>query len=153
HPYEHKNSTQYRWVEEKAWYYRKTVYVPEDASGNFVFLNFDGIDYFAKVWLNGQLLGKHEGMFGGPNMEVSSLIRYGQDNEVIVEVLAGNWGNRATDFEALPRTLTGELDYSESKGYNPRASGRIIKPWVIAGGSGTEAFFPLGIWQGVRLEI
>lgn len=153
HPYEHKNSTQYRWIEEKVWYYRKTIHVPKGVEGNYVFLCFDGIDYFAKVWLNGELLGKHEGMFGGPNVEVSSMIRYGQENEVVVEVLPGNWRNRATNFESLPRTPTGELDYSGSKGYNPRASGRIIKPWSIAGGSGTEAFFCLGMWQGARLEI
>jgi hypothetical protein len=30
---------------------------------------------------------------------------------------------------------------------------RIIKPWVIAGGTGGETFFPLGLWRGARIEL
>lgn len=153
HPYYHKNSTQYRWVEEKAWYYKKVVDIPASAQGNYVFLCFDGVDYFSKVWVNDSLVGVHEGMFGGPTIEVSRLLKIGGRNEITVEVRAGNWGNKATDYENLPRTASGEFDYSKRTGFNPRASGRIIKPWVISGGSGGEPFFSVGMWQGVRLEI
>lgn len=133
HPYEHLNSEKYRWVDEKVWYYRKSFRLPETAQGQFVFLAFDGIDYFARVWLNGHLLGEHEGMFGGPVIEIGKSARYGADNQLAVEVRAGNWGNKA--------------------GYKPRDSGRIIKPWVIAGGVGGEMFFPLGMWRGARIEV
>lgn len=153
HPYYARNSTQYRWAEEKAWYYKKTVDVPASARGQYVFLCFDGVDYFSKVWVNDSLVGVHEGMFGGPSVEISRLLKFGQKNDVTVEVRAGNWGNRATDYEKLPRSASGEFDYSKRTGYNPRASGRIIKPWVISGGSGGEAFFTVGMWQDVRLEI
>jgi len=153
HPYYARNSTQYRWAEEKAWYYKKAFDVPADARGNFVFLCFDGVDYFAKVWVNDSLVGVHEGMFGGPSAEISRLLRFGAKNEITVEVRAGNWGNRATDQEKLPRTASGSYDYSKRVGYNPRASGKIIKPWLISGGSGGEAFFSVGMWQGARLEI
>ena len=153
HPYYARNSTQYRWAEEKAWYYKKTFDVPTSAHDNYVFLCFDGVDYFSKVWVNDSLVGVHEGMFGGPSIEISRLLKVGGKNEVTVEVRAGNWGNRATDYESLPRTASGEFDYSKRTGYNPRASGKIIKPWVISGGSGGEAFFTVGMWQGVRLEI
>jgi beta-mannosidase len=152
HPYANKNSTQYRWVEEKAWYYKKSFNVPADSKGKFLFLCFDGIDYFSKIWVNGKLVGVHEGIFGGPAIDISALTNYGANNEVIVEVRAANWGNRATDFETLPFTETGERDRTNTTGYNPRASGKIVKPWVISGGSGTEAFFTVGMWQGVRLE-
>ncbi|MGF7214374.1 beta-mannosidase [Spirosoma lacussanchae] len=153
HPYYNRNSTQYRWVEEKAWYYKKTVDVPAAARDNFVFLCFDGVDYFSKVWVNDSLVGVHEGMFGGPTVEVSRFLKPGSNNDITVEVRAGNWGNRATDYENLPRTASGEFDYSKRTGFNPRASGKIIKPWVISGGSGGEPFFSVGMWQGVRLEI
>ena len=153
HPYYHKNSTQYRWLEEKVWYYRKTVNLPASAKGSLLFLCFDGVDYFSKVWVNDSLMGVHEGMFGGPSVEISRLVRWGQANDITVEVRAGNWGNKATDYESLPRTSTGEYDFSKRTGFNPRASGRIIKPWVISGGSGGEAFFSVGMWQGARLEI
>ena|SRR5690606_32405279 len=153
HPYAHKNSTQYRWVEEKAWYYKKSFTIPEASPDKLILLCFDGIDYFSKVWVNKTLAGVHEGMFGGPVIDITSLVNHNAENEVIVEVRAGNWGNKATDFESLPRTSTGDRDFSKRTGFNPRASGRVIKPWVISGGSGTEAFFSVGMWQGVRIEM
>lgn len=133
HPYVGLNSSLYGWVTEKAWYYRRYFPLTGDAAGRYVFLCFDGIDYFARVWLNGKLLGRHEGMFGGPIVEVSRWVKAGAENELLVEVLAANWEQRNR--------------------YLPRAPGRIIKPWVIAGGTGAEMFFPLGMWQGARVEI
>jgi beta-mannosidase len=132
HPYEHLNSDKYKWVDEKVWYYRKTFTAPAAHDG-YAYLYFHGIDYFARVWLNGKPLGRHEGMFGGPALEVSKELKPGSPNELLVEVRAGNYGNKA--------------------GYKPRDPGRIIKPWVIAGGTGGEMFFPLGMWQGVRLDL
>lgn len=152
HPYYHKNSEQYLFMDEKVWYYKKTFDKPTLSDSDLAFLCFDGIDYFARVWLNDSLLGVHEGMFGGPTVEVSRFLK--AKNELIVEVRAGNWGQKASRLEDLPRIGgTGERDYSKRTGFNPRASGKIIKPWVISGGSGGEAFFSVGLWQGVRLEI
>lgn len=133
HPYYNLNSEKYKWVDEKVWYYKRAFDLPASAQGDRIFLCFDGVDYFARVWLNGKLLGRHEGMFGGPNIEVSEAAKYGTSNEIIVEVRAGNFGIKGK--------------------YNPRASGTIIKPWVIAGGVGGEMFFPLGMWRGARVEI
>jgi beta-mannosidase len=154
HPYYHKNSDLYKFMDEKVWYYRKSFATPASAKpGHFVFLCFDGVDYFTKVWLNGNLIGVHEGMFGGPTVEISKLLRALGNNELVVEVRAGNWGNKANLDQNLPRNSNGEFIVSKPKGYNPRASGRIIKPWIISGGSGCEMFFSVGMWQGVRLEV
>ncbi|MCE6991262.1 glycosyl hydrolase 2 galactose-binding domain-containing protein [Dyadobacter sp. CY323] len=151
HPYYNKNSEKYWWLDEKVWYYRRSFKMPEKAADSYVFLCFEGVDYFSKVWVNDSLVGVHEGMFGGPTVEISRFLK--SDNEITVEVRAGNWGNKATKLEDLPRSASGEFDYSKRKGYNPRVSGKIIKPWVISGGSGGEAFFSVGMWQGVRLEV
>jgi beta-mannosidase len=133
HPYVHLNSKQYSWVDEKVWYYRKAVRLPAVAPGQSVFLCFDGVDYFARVWFNGKLLGRHEGMFGGPVAEVASLVRSDKPNEIVVEVRAANFGHKG-----------------EYRGFK---LGPMIKPWVLAGGLGAETFFSLGIWRGVRIEI
>jgi len=133
HPYYNLNSNKYRWLAEKVWYYRKTIQAPAIASGHYAFLCFDGINYFVRVWLNGTLLGSHEGMFGGPNVEVSPLLKPGA-NEIIVEVRAANWG------------------HVEEYRNNSRL-GLAAVPWIFTGGSGAEDFFVLGMWQGVRLEI
>lgn len=152
HPYYNKNSDKYKWVDEKVWYYTKNFNLKNIQGDNYIYLCFDGLDYFSKVWVNGKLLGVHEGMFGGPNIEISKNIISG-NNSIVVELKAGNWENKAADFDNLPRTATGDRDFTGRKGYNSRASGKIIKPWLISGGSGTEMFFSLGMWRSVRLDI
>jgi beta-mannosidase len=64
-----------------------------------VWLTFQGVDAVAEVWLNGQYLGRHEGV--GPfAFEVTSLLRV--RNELVVEVTApaangGLWGEVALE--------------------------------------------------------
>jgi beta-mannosidase len=134
HPYDRRNIKQYAWVETKTWYYRRDFDAPPDTGDAYVFLCFDGVDHFCRVWLNGELLGRHEGMFGGPMLEVSSLLTRGQPNEVIVEVQAASFGQGA-DWSAL------------------RNKGRVIKPWGISRGHSAEDYMSVGIWRPVRLEI
>ena len=153
HPYLHKNTERYNWVDEKVWYYRKRVNIPVSASGKQAFLCFEGIDYFARVWVNDSLMGDHEGMFGGPTIEISRWIKPGDSTDIVVEVRAGNWGNKGEYFESFPRSASGSRDYSSRKGYKPKESGRIMIPWLLGGGNGVEMFFPLGIWRDVRLEL
>ena len=45
-------------------------------------------------------------------------------------------------------------NFGNKSGWKPRGpEGTVIKPWVIAGGTGGEMFFPLGMWRGARIEI
>ena len=141
HPYHHLNSKQYTWVPDKVWYYRRQFEVPSTAQGQYVFLCFDAAGYYLRVWLNGTLLGRNEGMFGGPEIEVSKYLRFGQANEIIVEAKAGSYG--ATNWD-------------------PESTGKVILPWGVAGGSkyvttasgiGPKEFQPFGIWRSVRLEV
>ncbi|MGE5586221.1 MAG: sugar-binding domain-containing protein [Bacillota bacterium] len=46
----------------KAWF-RRTFTLPEACRDSHLFVRFSGVDYLAKVWLNGCLLGEHEGYF------------------------------------------------------------------------------------------
>ena len=153
-PYLHMNAKKYDWVVEKVWYYRKSFQVPLSAKGQYVFLCFDGIDYYAKVWLNGQELGRHEGMFSGPMVEVSSLLRADTPNEIIVEVRAANysmgdkWKPWSTGKVTVPWGLTGGLNLITGGG------GRKWGPdGAVPGTVGVEDYFPVGIWRGVRMEI
>ncbi len=134
YPYAHLHSLRYEWVEKEVWYYRRRFEVPKDVAESYVFLCCDGIDYHARFWLNGTLLGKHEGMSGGPAIEVSRHLKVGQANELIVEVRCAN-----------------ALDAVFAKA-GPRASNRTIKGWKLCGGVGAEPWFSVGMWQGVRLE-
>lgn len=131
-PYKHLNAREHEKLEQKIWYYKKEFHLPAQAKNNHILLNFDGIDYFAKVWLNGKLLGTHSGIFGGPVIDVSEEVTYGDNNELLVEVISANYQN---------------------PGYNNRQPGKIVKGWFLTGGSAMEPYFNLGLWRTVRMEI
>lgn len=86
------NSKLYDFPDKTVWYYRKK-FVPDkkDFDGN-AFLCFDGVSCFCRVFLNGTLLGDHEGMFGGPASDVTKYLNLTGENELIVEVKAANYG-------------------------------------------------------------
>lgn len=131
-PYKHLNAREHEKLEQKVWYYRKSFTVPDNAKGNNLLLCFDGIDYYSKVWLNGELLGNHRGVFGGPNIDITGKVKHHVENELLVEVKSANL--RKPDF-------------------NPNQPGEIVKGWFLTGGSAMEPYFNLGLWRSVRLEI
>lgn len=138
HPYYGTNSNQYHWVDEKIWYYRKQFSLSEENLCHNAFLCFDGVAYYSRVWVNGTLLGEHEGMFGGPCYDVREFLNFYGENEIIVEVKACNFGKKA--------------------GYDVRKWGaepREIVPWNIARDSYTSNgdFIVMGLWNHVRLEL
>lgn len=160
-PYTHMNAKKYDWVLGKIWYYRKSFTVPASIAGQYVFLCFDGIDYSARIWLNGHELGRHEGMHGGPMIEVGSMLRSNTPNDLVVEVRSADYG-MADPFAAFDHEMA------------PAAPGdKVVVPWGLNGGLGLitgggwgsrikpkpenavddQDYFPVGIWRPVRLEI
>ncbi|MDR2118596.1 MAG: hypothetical protein LBP25_03570 [Tannerellaceae bacterium] len=131
-PYKHLNAKEHEKLEQKVWYYKKEFTLPDNAKGNHIILNFDGVDYFAKVWLNGKLLGSHRGIFGGPIINISGNVLYDKANMLVVEVISANYKNES---------------------YDNRKPGKIIKGWFLTGGSAMEPYFNLGLWRTVRIEI
>ncbi len=143
YPYAHLNTRRYTWVPDKVWYYRRSFTVPPAAKESFDFLCFDGAGYFTRIWLNGTLVGRHEGMFGGPHVEVGQWLRFDGPNELVVEVKAGSYGEKSWDPDHY-------------------GNGKVAVPWGLAGGSNyvtvssgiePKEIDPLGIWQAVRLEM
>ncbi|WP_080903528.1 sugar-binding domain-containing protein [Parabacteroides sp. Marseille-P3160] len=131
-PYKHLNAKEHEKLEQKVWYYKKEFSLPDEAKGKNILLNFDGIDYFAKIWLNGKLLGTHQGIFGGPVIEISKEASFGGNNELIVEVISANYNN---------------------PNHDSRKPGKIVKGWFLTGGSAMEPYFNLGMWRNIRIEI
>ena len=64
-------------------WYEKTFSV-EDA-GNYV-LNFEGVDYYTQVWLNGELLGDHRGGYERFSFDLFDYILPGE-NKIVLRVV------------------------------------------------------------------
>jgi exo-1,4-beta-D-glucosaminidase len=75
----------------RSWWYRKEFDVPSALSGRAVFLNFDGINYRANIWFNGQRVAdarEAAGAFRRYTLDVTRWARPGARNAVAVEVFA-----------------------------------------------------------------
>ena len=120
-PYVGKNNLHCVWAEKKTWWYRTEFTLPETFADLDLRLEFDGLDYHARVSLNGELLGEHVGMFGGPDFDISATVRRDGANELLIEILPA------------PTEWRGELKASVLYGWH---YGRYVSA---------------GPWQAVRL--
>ncbi len=137
-PYQGTNSQLYSWVDEKVWYYRKKFTIDQPDFKGHAFLCFDGVFYYCRVWVNGHLLGEHEGMFGSPVADVAEFLDFQGENELVVEVKACNYGQKDS-FDS----------------WNKKGENHQIVPWNLSRDSQTSTgdFIVLGIWNRIRLEL
>lgn len=62
----------------KAWY-KKSFVLNAKNIGRYVRINFQGVDYAADVWINGQYLGHHEGYFQPFDFDISKHVKKGSN--------------------------------------------------------------------------
>lgn len=123
-----------RQLNESAWLYRRRFPVPLKEHRRARLL-FEGVDYFASVWLNGHYVGQHEGHFAPFAYDVTDRLHYGAENTLHVRVTAP-WdapnvrGTYPTDH-VIRGLIKGLYEHGEG----------VIPPDVN----------PLGIWRPVWL--
>jgi len=69
------------------WWYRTAFTIPADHKNDVVFLNFEGINYAAEIWLNGKMIGRMKGAFKRGMFEVSGAIKKDGINVLAVHIL------------------------------------------------------------------
>jgi len=72
-PFYGRNNDRSRWVEERDWWYWRDFDLALQ-SGQRAWLQLHGADYATWTYLNGQLLGQHEGMFSRQVYEITHLL-------------------------------------------------------------------------------
>ena len=146
-----------RWFETKEliavnaheWWYRKHFHAGPKAAGGVTHLVFDGSDYFTTVWLNGQLLGTHEGTYTSFEFDVTGKLRYGGDNVLAVQV--------THPWEPKGRSLLEYMNGDFSMAY-PGSGVQLKKSPFFIGVSWDalpahgNAAFAMGIWRSVHLR-
>jgi exo-1,4-beta-D-glucosaminidase len=74
-----------------SWWYRTEFRLPAAAAGKATWLHFDGINYRANIWLNGQKIADEQdvaGTFRSFEFGISELVKAGKPNALAVEVFA-----------------------------------------------------------------
>ena len=88
-------------------------------------LHFGAVDYHARVWLNGRLLGEHEGGYLPFELETGDALRHDGADELLVRVV-----DPGADAARFPRFPFAEIPHGKQSWYGPIG----------------------GIWQSVYLE-
>ena len=116
----------------KTWWLRRDFERPADLKGDA--LHFDGVANRCMVWLNGKLLGSHEGMFGGPDFDIAG--RLAERNTLIVRL------------DPIP------ADIQNSAGPNPEANDSWKNTVVVNNVYGWHySNLPSqGIWRSVTIR-
>src|SRR4051812_9736603 len=70
-PYVDGNSLLAEWIPERAWLYRRRLPRPESLGDRRAVLRFDGIDYAGEVFVDGESVGRHEGMYTPLEIDVT----------------------------------------------------------------------------------
>ena len=73
-------------LNKTSYWYRTVVRVPKDYKKRHVWLNFDGINYSAVVWVNGTEVGTIRGAFIRGRFDISAQVKPGKDAVVAVLV-------------------------------------------------------------------
>lgn len=91
----------------KPYWFRNEFNVPDDYDGKMVWLNLDGINYRADVWVNGQLVADSEntvGMFKRFRLNITDYALSGRKNALAVAI--------------YPLDFTGDPLYAQVEGLN-----------------------------------
>lgn len=73
------------WVENEDFMYRTTFKAPDLKGGKHAYLEFDGLDCFATIWVNGKLLAKTHNMFKKYSFDATDLLQKGE-NKLLVRL-------------------------------------------------------------------
>jgi len=74
-------------LNKQDYWYRVEFHAPKSIAGRKLTLTFEGINYEAKVWLNGQSLGSIKGAFIRGTFDVTKVLKAEQTNVLAVRVL------------------------------------------------------------------
>jgi len=71
---------------ERSWWYRTKFHIPKLKDHQHVILKFDGISYYANIWLNGKLVASRDSIFGSFRTFSFDVTRYIEDPVCVLAV-------------------------------------------------------------------
>jgi len=85
----------------QGWGYYRTTFTADTAlARKKVFIEFDGVQKYAKVYLNGKLVGDHKGGFTSFHLDITDYLKLGEANQLTVMVN----NNRRDAYRTPPMT-------------------------------------------------
>lgn len=139
-PFFGANEKQLQWIENEDWQYQTTFTISEkELKNENCFLQFDGLDTYAEVLLNGKKILSANNMFRTWKVDVKKLLKIGQNKIEITFASAVSKGKEAA--KGLPYTLPGD-----EKVFTRKAQYQYGWDWG-------PRFVTAGIWKKVSLQF
>jgi len=136
------NALKARWVEEQYWIYRRTFTPSAEAlQARRVWLVFDGLDLVADIHLNGVHVGTHENAFRPCRLDVTNLLRPGENSLAV----ALDSGLHAVETRSAKEYNNGPDDVLHKRMW-------LRKPQYQFGWDWNPRLVNVGIFRSVRLE-
>lgn len=67
-------------------FYKKTYRPDASLKDKRIFLNFEGVASVAELYVNGTFAGNHKGGYSAFTIEISKLLKFGEDNQILLKV-------------------------------------------------------------------
>jgi hypothetical protein len=126
-------------------WYRKRIVIGKELEGKKVAFEFDGVQKYAKVYLNGVYLGDHKGGYTAFYMDATDAVRFGEENILVLAVHnaindryriapmnAGNWVSYGGITRDVRIVVTDRLNVPYQGTYNHEGGMFITTPEVSA---------------------
>lgn len=137
--YYRDNEKKLQWIGESDWTYKSSFNTdPQTLNQQHIDLVFDGLDTYAKVYLNGRLILSADNMFRQWRVDVKKLIK--QKNELVIQFESAKKKVDSLAAAKLPLIVPD----------NPRTYAR--KAQYHFGWDWGPIYITAGIWKSLRLE-
>jgi beta-mannosidase len=144
-PYIGFNELEARWVNEKSWTYKTVFQKPAVPAGSCIVLAFDGLDTFAKVKLDGNVILESDNMFLARRVDVTKALEAEGDH--VLEIDFDCAFRRAKEL----RKQDPKHNWASFNGDPSRLS--VRKAQYHWGWDWGPVLMAAGIWREVRLEV
>jgi len=137
-PFDGRNLDDLLWIEQREWWYRTTVECPAEELEGRIALEFDGLDTFATIYVNGHEVGRSANMLVPARFEAGGTLRPGEPNTIAIR------------FDSTPLTIAEKPSDAFWSAFD------VHRPWVRKAGMnfgwdwGPRAV-TAGIWRSARL--
>lgn len=124
-------------------WYRNQFIAPASYAEKKTFLNFDGINWKAEIFLNGKKLGGIEGAFTRAHFDVTNILLPGKQNTIAVQIIK----NDSPGFVKEQTKLSHDVNGGELGTDNPTFHATVGWDWIPSM-RGRD----IGIWSDVYLS-
>jgi hypothetical protein len=139
-------------LSETSYWYRTTFTPPPTYAGRHIWLNFEGINHKAEVWVNGKNVGRIEGAFTRGVFDVTPYAKAGARSAVAVRILTPPHASGGISNPSNPVLQTLANGYGPNggnlEGDSPTFFCSVGWDWIP-----TIHDRNVGIWQNVFLSV